>query len=46
MDHPINNIQWIEAEKLNPNDYNPNVVFIPELKFDSYQENKGNIVYH
>jgi ParB-like chromosome segregation protein Spo0J len=32
MDHPIDNIQWIEAVKLDPNDYNPNVVYTPELK--------------
>ena len=29
---PINNIQWILASDLNGNDYNPNVVFTPELK--------------
>ena len=32
MKNPIDNIQWIDAEKLNGNDYNPNVVFSPELK--------------
>jgi len=30
--NPIDNIQWIDAEKLDGNDYNPNVVFTPELK--------------
>lgn len=32
MQDPINNIQWLEASELNGNDYNPNVVFSPELK--------------
>lgn len=32
MIDPINNIQWILAKELNGNDYNPNVVFTPELK--------------
>lgn len=30
--HPIDNIEWIPAKELNPNDYNPNIVFTPELK--------------
>lgn len=29
---PIQNIQWLNAEELNANDYNPNVVFSPELR--------------
>ena len=29
---PIENIQWLDAEKLNANDYNPNAVFTPELR--------------
>lgn len=32
MQDPINNILWLEASELNGNDYNPNVVFSPELK--------------
>lgn len=32
MQDPINNIQWLDASELNGNDYNPNVVFSPELK--------------
>tara|TARA_S200002703_G_scaffold127057_1_gene113667 strand:+ start:3474 stop:3983 length:510 start_codon:yes stop_codon:yes gene_type:complete len=32
MNDPINNIQWLDASELNGNDYNPNVVFTPELK--------------
>lgn len=32
MNDPINNIQWRDASELNGNDYNPNVVFTPELK--------------
>jgi len=28
---PLDNIQWIDANLLVPNDYNPNVVFTPEL---------------
>ncbi|MCP4749093.1 MAG: ParB N-terminal domain-containing protein [Desulfobacteraceae bacterium] len=32
MNHPINNIKWININKLDPNDYNPNVVYTPELK--------------
>jgi ParB-like chromosome segregation protein Spo0J len=32
MEHPIDNIRWIEADKLDPNDYNPNIVYTPELK--------------
>ena len=29
---PINRIEWRVASALNANDYNPNVVFTPELK--------------
>jgi ParB-like chromosome segregation protein Spo0J len=32
MNNPIDNIVWLDADKLNGNDYNPNVVFSPELK--------------
>ena len=32
MKDPINNIQWIDADSLTANDYNPNVVFSPELR--------------
>lgn len=31
-DDPISNIQWVDCESLEANDYNPNVVFTPELK--------------
>lgn len=32
MKHPIDHIQWIPSKKLNPNGWNPNVVFNQELK--------------
>ncbi len=32
MNHPIENIKWVKAEDLNPNDYNPNVVLNEEMK--------------
>jgi ParB-like chromosome segregation protein Spo0J len=32
MNDPINNIQWLDAIELDGNDYNPNVVFSPELR--------------
>ena len=32
MNDPINSIEWLDASELNGNDYNPNVVFTPELK--------------
>jgi len=32
MKEPIDNIQWIDANELEANDYNPNVVFSPELR--------------
>ena len=31
MEHPISNIQWVDVDKLQANDYNPNVVLKPEL---------------
>lgn len=30
--HPVNNIQWIEVELIQANDYNPNSVAAPEMK--------------
>lgn len=30
--HPVNNVQWIEIEKIFANDYNPNKVAPPEMK--------------
>lgn len=32
MEHPIDNIVWIEVERLQANDYNPNMVLTPELR--------------
>lgn len=32
MNDPINHIEWIDSRELKANDYNPNVVFTPELK--------------
>ena len=32
MNDPINSIEWRDAAGLNANDYNPNVVFTPELR--------------
>lgn len=32
MRDPINEIQWLDATTLKANDYNPNVVFTPELR--------------
>ena len=32
MEHPINNVQWLEVEKLTANSYNPNVVYNQELR--------------
>lgn len=33
MEHqPINNIIWQDADELSANDYNPNIVFTPEMK--------------
>ena len=29
---PLNNVMWIDREKLSPNGYNPNKVAPPELK--------------
>lgn len=33
---PLQNIRWMPAAQLNANDYNPNVVFTPELKLLQY----------
>lgn len=30
--HPVNNVQWIPAEQVYANDYNPNKVAPPEMK--------------
>lgn len=32
FDQPINKIKWLHTRDLNANDYNPNIVFSPELK--------------
>lgn len=32
MSDPIDEIQWVDSADLSANDYNPNVVFTPELK--------------
>ena len=32
LNDPINNIVWVDANELSANDYNPNIVFSPELK--------------
>ena len=32
MTDPLNDIQWLEADLLESNDYNPNAVFSPELR--------------
>ena len=32
MNDPLNNIQWLDANLLEANDYNPNAVFSPELR--------------
>ena len=32
MKQPLDNIQWIDRDKLSPNNYNPNKVAPPELK--------------
>ena len=36
MKHPIDEIKWVETSSLNPNDYNPNVVFNQELMLLEY----------
>jgi hypothetical protein len=36
MKHPIDEIKWVEITSLNPNDYNPNVVFNQELMLLEY----------
>ena len=35
-DEPINNIEWVQVEKLKPNKYNPNHVFKKELELLKY----------
>lgn len=30
--HPVNRVQWVVADKVHANDYNPNVVAPPEMK--------------
>lgn len=30
--HPVNNVQWVEVEKVRANDYNPNAVAPPEMR--------------
>lgn len=32
MNHPIDNIRWVETDDLDANDYNPNVVIGPEWR--------------
>ena len=32
MNDPLNNIQWLDVNELQANDYNPNAVFSPELR--------------
>ena len=32
MNDPIDNIKWIDAHELEANNYNPNIVYSPELK--------------
>jgi ParB-like chromosome segregation protein Spo0J len=32
VNHPIDNIQWIDVDLLDANDYNPNVVIGPEMR--------------
>lgn len=32
MENPIDNIKWLHVDNLNPNDYNPNVVYNRELE--------------
>lgn len=32
VDDPICNVKWVQAERLSANDYNPNVVYTPELR--------------
>ena len=35
-DDPIMNVQWVPVEELNPNQYNPNIVFNRELRLLEY----------
>lgn len=32
QDHPVSHVRWIESNKIQANDYNPNTVASPELK--------------
>ena len=32
MSDPIDEIEWVDSADLSANDFNPNVVFTPELK--------------
>jgi ParB-like chromosome segregation protein Spo0J len=32
QEHPVSNVQWVEAEKVQANDYNPNAVAPPEME--------------
>jgi len=32
LNHPVSNVQWIPAEKIQGNDYNPNTVAPPEME--------------
>ena len=36
IDNPISNVEWVDATKLQANDYNPNVVLNQELKLLEY----------
>lgn len=40
-EQPISNVQWVEVEKLQANDYNPNVVFTDEMKLLKYSIQKS-----
>lgn len=41
MKQPIDNIQWIDVEKLSANDYNPNVVFTKEMELLKFSIEKN-----
>lgn len=40
-EQPISNVQWVPVEKLQANDYNPNVVFSDEMKLLKYSIEKS-----
>lgn len=40
-EQPISNVQWVEVELLQANDYNPNVVFTDEMKLLKYSIEKS-----